>query len=252
MSWRSVPRRRGCSRPRVSGCSASICPRALDVRSLVEELDRGDVKLAVIEKYFDLPPGDKEALLPALERHIDRGGRLLLAYTEIDEWPELQELVDVRTTGDVTSVRERRIWPVDPPHPIWAHSAGVPIIGDEKFWADNGDFLDPGPSGSVLATWDVVGGPPAMTLTRAGQVLTNGFDFDAFDGFVNSIVVQQLLWMLSCQADIDGDGELTFFDFVAFQNLFVAGDPAADFAFDGRLDFFDFLAFQDQFVIGCP
>jgi hypothetical protein len=29
---------------------------------------------------------------------------------------------------------------------------------------------------------------------------------------------------LLCRADLDGDGELTFFDFLAFQNLFAAGD----------------------------
>jgi hypothetical protein len=59
-------------------------------------------------------------------------------------------------------------------------------------------------------------------------------------------------WLLGCPADLDGDGELTFFDFLAFQNLFVAGDLRADFAFDGRLDVFDFLEFQEQFRIGCP
>jgi choice-of-anchor B domain-containing protein len=56
----------------------------------------------------------------------------------------------------------------------------------------------------------------------------------------------------TCRADLDGDGELTFFDFLAFQNLFSAGDPQADFTGDGVLDFFDFLAFQDEFSAGCP
>ncbi|MFG0283067.1 MAG: right-handed parallel beta-helix repeat-containing protein, partial [Phycisphaerales bacterium JB039] len=34
-------------------------------------------------------------------------------------------------------------------------------------------------------------------------------------------------------ADCDGDGELTFFDFLCFQNLFAAGDPGADCDGDG-------------------
>lgn len=55
-----------------------------------------------------------------------------------------------------------------------------------------------------------------------------------------------------CRADLDGDGELTFFDFLAFQNLFAAGDPQADFDGDGDLTFFDFLAFQDEYAAGCP
>ena len=54
-----------------------------------------------------------------------------------------------------------------------------------------------------------------------------------------------------CRADLDGDGVLTLFDFLAFQNLFDAGDPAADFDGDGELTLFDFLAFQNAFDAGC-
>jgi hypothetical protein len=57
--------------------------------------------------------------------------------------------------------------------------------------------------------------------------------------------------LTTCRADLDGDGVLTFFDFLSFQNLFAAGDPLADFSPDGALDFFDFLAFQNAFVAGC-
>ncbi len=56
----------------------------------------------------------------------------------------------------------------------------------------------------------------------------------------------------TCAADLNGDGVLDFFDFLAFQNLFAAGDPRADFDGSGSLDFFDFLAFQDAFAAGCP
>lgn len=55
-----------------------------------------------------------------------------------------------------------------------------------------------------------------------------------------------------CRADLDGDGELTLFDFLAFQNLFGSGDLRADFDGDGALTLFDFLAFQNEFAIGCP
>ncbi|UYV13534.1 MAG: hypothetical protein NCW75_04435 [Phycisphaera sp.] len=55
-----------------------------------------------------------------------------------------------------------------------------------------------------------------------------------------------------CRADIDGDGALTLFDFLAFQNLFDAGDLGADFDGDGVLTLFDFLAFQNEFDAGCP
>ncbi|MEQ9096540.1 MAG: VCBS repeat-containing protein [Phycisphaerales bacterium] len=55
-----------------------------------------------------------------------------------------------------------------------------------------------------------------------------------------------------CPADLDADGVLTIFDFLAFQNLFDAGDPIADFDGDGSLTLFDFLAFQNAFDAGCP
>jgi len=56
---------------------------------------------------------------------------------------------------------------------------------------------------------------------------------------------------LLCRADLDGDGALTSFDFLAFQNLYVAADPRADFDGDGELTFFDFLTFQTEFAAGC-
>lgn len=55
----------------------------------------------------------------------------------------------------------------------------------------------------------------------------------------------------SCRADFDGDGELTIFDFLAYQNAFADGDFCADFDGDTRLTIFDFLAFQNEFASGC-
>lgn len=57
--------------------------------------------------------------------------------------------------------------------------------------------------------------------------------------------------LVPCLPDVDRDGERTIFDFLAFQNLFAAGDLAADFDGDGELTIFDFLAFQNAFDAGC-
>ena len=57
--------------------------------------------------------------------------------------------------------------------------------------------------------------------------------------------------IVACLADLDGDGSLTVFDFLAFQNLFDAGDPIADLDGDEALTVFDFLAFQNLFDAGC-
>ncbi|MEQ8844874.1 MAG: VCBS repeat-containing protein [Phycisphaerales bacterium] len=54
-----------------------------------------------------------------------------------------------------------------------------------------------------------------------------------------------------CRADLDCSGALELGDFLAFQNLFDAGDPKADFDGDGSLTIFDFLAFTDAFQDGC-
>ncbi|MEO1007258.1 MAG: FG-GAP-like repeat-containing protein [Planctomycetota bacterium] len=55
----------------------------------------------------------------------------------------------------------------------------------------------------------------------------------------------------ACAADMDGDGELTLLDFLAFRDLFDAGEPAADLDHDGELTLVDFLAFQNHFAAGC-
>lgn len=42
------------------------------------------------------------------------------------------------------------------------------------------------------------------------------------------------------------------FDYIEFDRLFAFGDMFCDFNGDGDLDFFDFLAFHSEFVAGCP
>jgi hypothetical protein len=59
------------------------------------------------------------------------------------------------------------------------------------------------------------------------------------------------LQVASCPADFDADGQLTIFDFLAFQTAFDARDPRADFDGDGAFTIFDFLAFQNAFDAGC-
>lgn len=55
-----------------------------------------------------------------------------------------------------------------------------------------------------------------------------------------------------CRPDLDRDGALTIFDFLAFQNAFDVAAPIADFDGDGALTIFDFLSFQNAFDAGCP
>lgn len=59
-------------------------------------------------------------------------------------------------------------------------------------------------------------------------------------------------WLTTCYADCDENGVVDFFDFLCFQQAFLAGDPYADCDGDGTLDMMDFLCFQGHFAAGCP
>ncbi|MGD1914822.1 MAG: GC-type dockerin domain-anchored protein [Phycisphaerales bacterium] len=95
--------------------------------------------------------------------------------------------------------------------------------------------LDPGRY--VFETFGEFG----VTLDRSGALFEN----PALD-------ISMLFFQAGCPADLDGDGELTVFDFLEFQNLFDTGDLRADFDDAGELTLFDFLAFQNAFDAGCP
>ncbi|MGD1915260.1 MAG: FG-GAP-like repeat-containing protein [Phycisphaerales bacterium] len=119
-----------------------------------------------------------------------------------------------------------------------------PTIGD----FDGDGFLDISASGNDLIdgqTWlyqlssDTIAFDPALAPVRTYQYN------ERRDGVADVVEAP------TCRADFDADGELTLFDFLAFQNAFDAGDASADFDADGRLTLFDFLAFQNDFDAGC-
>jgi len=56
----------------------------------------------------------------------------------------------------------------------------------------------------------------------------------------------------TCQADINGDGSLDFFDISSYLIAFNAQDPIADFSGDGSFNFFDISLFLNLFNAGCP
>ncbi len=83
-----------------------------------------------------------------------------------------------------------------------------------------------------------------LALGGPGELGSGGLPGAAFVVFGGAIAS-------TCPADVDRDGALTVFDFLAFQNLFGDGDPRADLDGDGELTLFDFLAFQTAFDAGC-
>jgi hypothetical protein len=69
-----------------------------------------------------------------------------------------------------------------------------------------------------------------LLVTNLNQRDTNG------DGFGNI-----------CDADLDGDLQVGFSDFIRFRSAFGSTDPDADFDGDGRVGFSDFIIFRSMF-----
>lgn len=93
------------------------------------------------------------------------------------------------------------------------------------------------------------GTPKDADGIKNGVVVVPGFgvNFSLYDLNGDGVCDGEDLYTYGDRVDLDGDGERTFFDFLAFQSLFAEGDAQADFDLDEQLTFFDFLAFQTAF-----
>lgn len=76
------------------------------------------------------------------------------------------------------------------------------------------------------------------------------FGFTNFDIQVDNVTIRSVAG--TCAPDLNGDGDLNFFDVSDFLSAFGAMDPAADFTGDGEFNFFDVSAFLAAFSEGCP
>jgi len=92
--------------------------------------------------------------------------------------------------------------------------------------------------------------PEATVLTYYWQPEGGGAAWNGPFTFAGRRMIQ-FFGGSACYADFDGDGSLSLFDFLAYQNAFDAGDLAADCDGDGELTIFDFLCFQNAFALGC-
>jgi hypothetical protein len=93
------------------------------------------------------------------------------------------------------------------------------------------------------------GGPDDGDGVQNGRVvvINRGINFSLFDLDGDYVVEGEDLWLYGNRADLDNNGRLDVFDFLAFQNAFSLQLPVGDFNLDQRFDIFDFLAFQDAF-----
>jgi len=127
----------------------------------------------------------------------------------------------------------------------WDASTDVPWI-DRKFqvWQS---------LGATLFEYDVNNGPHSGTTTvslTAGQLYwTDALYRSVSANGEGSFSISSVL--ISCDADLTGDGSLDFFYISVFLTLFGIQDATADFNGDGAWDFFDVSAFLTAFAAGC-
>ena len=220
---------------------------------LLAALRRQEWDLVIIRWYPPYPPEVYFEILGELTAHVDRGGGLMFSIAELDRMPEYWPLLGITGATDLQLplsdiIPPEGFIPVERRHPAFRN--GFLQVGDELFGPDYGDSLVPSQGSIVLASF-ADSADPAIVLAHNGRVIVNGQEWDNWGSI--SVAGDQIQWLLGCPADLDGDGELTVFDFVEFQNRFDSGGGAgfADFSYDGRLDVFDFLEFFNLFEAGC-
>jgi hypothetical protein len=203
--------------------------------------------LVIIEMPFDIVT-QKELVAQLLEDHVAAGGRLLVNFNNLDEWPRLQRLLGVRDAIEMLTPQD--VLPTTPRH------ASYPPPGDtfpwlQSAWTDSGDRLVPSSVGIAVGLFR--DGSVSMVLANDGRTIVNGFDWDSYPTVV-FFAKHEIAYIMSCRADLDqstGAAVLDIFDFLRFQDLFFQQDPLANMSFDANFDIFDFLAFQNAFVQGC-
>jgi hypothetical protein len=191
--------------------------------------------------------------------YINSGGKVVVSTwgdTGFGGWPQL--LTPMGATGGASfsmqsnpSVTSTGTAEAD------AIFAGVttPITAFGSFWGSDGvqATLD---AGSVPVAQQGGVGNPIVWVGNDGSTI-GSWVVDEMSDSAQAIQLWEnyLNFVLGgsdpCRVDCDGDGSLTIFDFLCFQNAFDSGDPYADFDGDGALTIFDFLAFQNEFDAGC-
>ncbi|OAB63779.1 hypothetical protein AY599_01280 [Leptolyngbya valderiana BDU 20041] len=133
-------------------------------------------------------------------------------------------------------------------------AAGELVPAETVFTFDI-DTCAPGAAAFFDASFDA--GKVNLTVTSMHSAELGSTEYPSFFTKENAISPilgyaprLELTVIAADDADINGDGVLNIFDFLAFQNAFDAGQPLADFDGNCTLDIFDFLAFQNAFDAG--
>jgi len=102
----------------------------------------------------------------------------------------------------------------------------------------------------LVTAYNGSGGGVGIDIGAVGLSEVNFVRITAGDGQSPDIDALAVVRSL-CEADMDGNGEVDVFDFLAFQSLFATGNGRADLDENGTLDIFDYLTFNNLFLDGC-
>jgi len=103
----------------------------------------------------------------------------------------------------------------------------------------------------VSATFIAVSNETALRIISVGT--PNAPDcLEADYAAIDNVELREVLECQVCEADLDGNGQLDFFDISGFLVFYQLGDITVDFTGDGQLNFFDVSAFLNAFTAGCP
>jgi len=174
----------------------------------------------------------------------------------------LEELVEGWEEAQVTDYRKPAQWalsaligtaPTEPDSSalfIWTDTGFNETFGD----LNNDQMSDLDDSQVITDTIEELDG----TVSDADGIINGqiaipnfGFEFNIIDLSGDGLISPDDIQIPLCQADLNHDGTLNFFDVSAFLSAFAAQDPIADFTGEGSFNFFDVSAFLVAYSAGC-
>jgi uncharacterized membrane protein len=129
------------------------------------------------------------------------------------------------------------------------------IVGFDRLLGNRRAWIQPegtGPLREAVAYLNGLGAgiAPGISLQVLQAVSTNGRFIVGHTGGFGAFLIT-LDYALTCDADLNGDGVLNFFDVSNFIGFFNAQDPSADVDDNGLFNFFDVSAYIALYNKGC-
>ncbi|MEQ8317229.1 MAG: GC-type dockerin domain-anchored protein [Phycisphaerales bacterium] len=259
---------------------------AADVRAHgLGELDRG-FGVPIFEERSVLgdrmPFPSAELFLPVGPATIPEPGVVATVLVEGElESPAIEPIQ--RLTADVGVEIDQLFDPIEPPYlrrceSGWSHAVAIVVFNTITLELDvrttppasqpgvelrdlipasvldaDGTVLLEGPPvpGQLSYRTSIMLGPGVYSLESSGTLASSTEGTPGLDATAAHTI--EFTFTAGCRADLDGDGVLTLFDFLVFQDEFGIGRTLiADWDRDGELTVFDFLGYLNDFSAGCP